>query len=509
MPRYAAIDIGSNSVRLAVAEVEPGRPAQTLASAREVTRLGTSVFSEGALSKEAMDNLCLVLERFRTIIEQNHAMGMRAVATSAVRDARNQDEFLRRATAAAGMPVEIISGLEESRLIHAGVQAVWPHPEQRVLVIDIGGGSAEAILSENGRMVSAFSKPLGAVRLKQLFLERDPASPEDMERLRGYIDEKLASVLKKPEQPGFDRVIATSSTAAAVISAINGVDRRARELADRKRATTAQVERLVAELAVRKLAQRRKQIGIGPRRAEIIVGGATVLARILRAYGAKSVYYSVAGVRDGIIADLAARRVGAEFSRLDKEQRRMVEGMARRFGVDVRHARKTAELAGTLFDSLKPLHTLPAQAGKLLEAAAYLADIGHYVSDTGHHKHSQYLVANSDFPAFTAEERVIVAHLCRFHRKSMPSTRHVSYQNLSPADQRTVLRLVPLLRLADALDRSHDQRVETLAIELQSSQVVIALRSDVDTNLELWAGGRAGEVFREVYGFPLVLQKRK
>ena len=265
----------------------------------------------------------------------------------------------------------------------------------------------------------------------------------------------------------------------------------------------------MADLTAEKLTARRKRIGIGPRRAEIIIGGAAVLGRLLQEFGAKSVYYSLAGVRDGIIADLAARRVGADLARLDKEQRRIVESMARKFGVDVRHARKTAELAGTLFDGLKPLHALPADSGKLLEAAAYLVDIGHYVSDMGHHKHSQYLVANADLPAFTAEERGIVAQLCRFHRKSMPSARHVSFQALSAVNQRLVLRLVPLLRLADALDRSHDQRVDALAVELQADQVVIALRSDADTNLELWAGERAGEVFRQVYGLPLVLQTGK
>lgn len=509
MPRYAAIDIGSNSVRLAVAEVEPGRPVRTLAAEREVTRLGTSVFSEGAISKEAITNMCQVLRRFRATVDKHHAMAARAVATSAVRDAQNQEEFLQRASTAAGIPVEIISGIEESRLIHAGVQAVWPLPEERLLIIDIGGGSAEAIVSENGRMTAAFSKPLGAVRLRQMFLGIDPPGASDIDRLHGFIDEKLAPILRRIGKGGFDRVIATSSTAAAVICAVNGIDRRSREVADRKRATTAQVERLVEELSSQKLTLRRKHVGIGPRRAEIIVGGASVLARMLRTFGARSVYYSVAGVRDGIIADLAARRVGAEQTRLDKEQRRIVESMAKRFGVDVRHARKTAELASSLFDGLKPLHALPASSGKLLEAAAYLVDIGHYVSDMGHHKHSQYIVANADLPAFTAEERGIIAHLCRFHRKSMPSARHVSFQSLSPSNQRLVLFLVPLLRLADALDRSHDQRVDALAVELLPTNAVIALRSDADTNLELWAGERAGEVFRQVYGLPLVLQTQK
>jgi len=154
-------------------------------------------------------------------------------------------------------------------------------------------------------------------------------------------------------------------------------------------------------------------------------------------------------------------------------------------------------------------HGLPPSCGKLLEAAAHLADIGHYVSDMGHHRHSHYLVSNADLPAFTAEEREIVAQLCRFHRRSMPAARHVFFQKLAPATQRQILRMIPLLRLADALDRSHEQRVEDLEVELLGKKTVIALSSGAGMNLEIWAGERAGEVFREVYGQELELRRRR
>ncbi|MBM3787677.1 MAG: Ppx/GppA family phosphatase [Acidobacteria bacterium] len=509
MPRYAAVDIGSNSVRLAVAEVDAGRPVRTLAADREVTRLGESVFTGGEISREASDAVMRTFARFREVIESLHVDGARAVATSAVRDARNQEEFLAQAANALGMPVEIISGVEEARLIHTGVQSTWPHPEQNLLMIDIGGGSAEVICSEKGRMTFAVSKPLGAVRLKELFLEHDPPRPQDLDRLHSFIDQKIAGLVKRAGDVSFDRVVATSATAAAVICAVNEIGRRSRVDADRKRASTAAIGELLERLTERNVAGRRKIPGIGPRRAEIVVAGTAVLYRLLRAFGARGVYYSVAGVRDGIIADLAARRVGADRSRLDKDQRRIVETMARKYGVDVQHARKTAELAGNLFDSLKPLHGLPPHCGKLLDAAAHLADIGHYVSDMSHHRHSYYIVANADLPAFTAEEREIVAQLCRFHRKSMPAPRHLFFQKLPPANQRLIMRLVPLLRLADALDRSHDQRVEEVAVELQEKLTVISLQSGAGTNLEIWAGERAGEVFREVYGQDLVLRRRR
>src|SRR5688572_2932590 len=164
MPRYAAVDIGSNSVRMQAAEVIAGAPLNILASDREVTRLGASVFREGRISEDAMTFVCQVLKRMAAAYTALDVMGVRAVATSAVRDASNQAEFIERASAALGTPVEIISGPEEARLIHLGVQSRWPHPRQRVLVIDVGGGSAEFIVSDQGEMKEGISRPLGAVR---------------------------------------------------------------------------------------------------------------------------------------------------------------------------------------------------------------------------------------------------------------------------------------------------------------------------------------------------------
>jgi exopolyphosphatase/guanosine-5'-triphosphate,3'-diphosphate pyrophosphatase len=220
-------------------------------------------------------------------------------------------------------------------------------------------------------------------------------------------------------------------------------------------------------------------------------------------------YYSAAGLRDGIVADLAARGVGRELARLDREQRRIVEEMARRYAVPLPHARKVADLAHSLFEALQPLHRLPPEHGKLLEAAAYLHDTGHYVSGTGHHKHSYYLVANSDMAGFTDKERAEIAMLCRYHRKSMPAPRHDAYQSLDPEARRAVLLLAPLLRLADSLDRSHDQRVEAMVCQLKNGNVVLSVRSAADTDLEIWAAERASDIFRQVYDRPLTLVKAR
>jgi exopolyphosphatase/guanosine-5'-triphosphate,3'-diphosphate pyrophosphatase len=214
-------------------------------------------------------------------------------------------------------------------------------------------------------------------------------------------------------------------------------------------------------------------------------------------------------VRDGIIADLAVRNVGAELSRLSRDQRREVEELGRRYGVSLQHARRVANIAHLLFTALQPLHTLPPVAGKLLEAAAYLVDVGHYVSDSGHHKHSYYVVSNSDIAGFTQRERMLVACLCRYHRKSLPSPVHTQYQALSADDRRLILFLIPLLRLADNLNRSRQQRIRGIECHLRNGEVVLEVRSSHDIDLEQWGAERAGEAFRQVYERPIAVERER
>ena len=508
MPRYAAVDIGSNSVRMMAAEVAHGE-TRILAQDREVTRLGESVFRSGRISKEALELVTATLARMAAAYSKLEIVGVRAVATSAVRDASNQQEFLASASGALGTTVEIISGPEEARLIHLGVEARWPRPKERTLIIDVGGGSAELIISQNGQMIDAVSKPLGAVRLTEVFLTSDPPQEQELHRMGSYIEEKLSSFVRQHRAEKFDRAVATSATAAAIVSAVNQVARAKRDEADRLRASISQVRELYGTLVQRDVAARRKIAGIGPKRAEIVVGGTAVFLRVLEMFEHRSLYYCAAGVRDGIIADLVARGVGRELAQLSREQRSVVEDMAKRYGVALRHARHVACLAHRLFEVLQPVHQLPPATGKLLEAAAYLHDIGHFVSGTGHHKHSAYLVANSDLPGFTNKERLTVAALCRFHRKSMPQPRHAHFQALDVDAKRVVTCLAPLLRIADALDRGHEQKVQNVTSAIRDGNISLVIDAGPDADLEIWAANEAAKIFREVYSNQISLQRAR
>ncbi len=265
------------------AEVSHGE-THILAESRQVTRLGESVFRSGRVSKEALDFLCANLARMSATYSQLNVVGVRAVATSAVRDANNQRQFLQRTSAALGTNVEIISGPEEARLIRLGVEARWPRPKERTLIIDVGGGSAELIITQSGELIDAVSKPLGALRLTEVFLRTDPPNPDELRRLDTYIEEKIFSFHKQHSRKKLDRVVATSATAAAIVSALNRVPRAKRDAADRLRASTAQIREFYAVLVRRDLARRRKIKGIGPKRAEIITAGTAVFLRTLEKF---------------------------------------------------------------------------------------------------------------------------------------------------------------------------------------------------------------------------------
>ncbi len=480
-----------------------------LASSRHVVRLGENVFREGRLSQPAMDLACQTLAAMAEEYRKLEVLAVRAVGTSALRDATNRAEFLARATQILGTPVEVISGLEEARLIHLGVQARWPQPNRRILITDIGGGSAELILSDAGRMIDAFSRPLGAVRLTEMFLKGDPPDPRELARLEKHIQERIAAAVERIGAAPIERMVATSATAAAAICAANGVRRQKRAMADRFMASAPQIRRLYAEASQRNLEDRRRMTGIGPKRAEIIVAGVAVLNEVMRSLAIPRLYYSTAGVRDGIIADLVHRRVGREPDHLDSDERRVVRSLGRRYGTSANHARKVAQLAAMLFEGLHPLHRLAPSFGRILEGAAYLYNIGHYVNESRHHKHSLYLVMNADIPGFTDAERLGIANLCRYHRKSMPQQTHGEFQVLEPEMRNAIVLLAPLLRIAVALDQSQEQKVERVEVSILDRAVELRLASDRDTDIEQWHALRTAEVFREVYGKQLIIRGKR
>jgi exopolyphosphatase / guanosine-5'-triphosphate,3'-diphosphate pyrophosphatase len=510
MPTFAAIDIGSNSCRLKIAKVVAHR-LKTLAEDREVTRLGASVFDAGVISPEAMASTLRALKRFQRAVQAHGADRIRVVATSAMRDARNSAAFQAWVQAETGWNLEVISGLEEGRLIHLGITTGEPGTGGRVLLVDLGGGSCEVTLSEHKRIKETVSLPLGAVRLTEEFLQSDPAPAEGLARMRRFIARELRRAHRKIRPDRVSCVIATSGTAAALAEASRAAKKgkigpskaMARLQASAGLAEARAVRKLASRLAKMTLPEREAVQGIGPRRAEIIVAGAEVYAELLECFDLPGFRYSPLGLRDGMLAQmLAAQDARASVHReFEHERWESVLSTARRYGVDPRQAEPVSAHALQLFRELKPLHHLPPEYESWLAAAAVLRDTGKFINHQGHHRHTQYIISSSELYGYTRQERTIVSAIARYLGKSRPQAGDRALRNIPAEEHKNVRCAVVLLRLALALNQDRASDVLRVAIRIYPKRAFLELQPGrTGAELELWSLRKEADYFREVFG---------
>ncbi|MGA7887781.1 MAG: Ppx/GppA phosphatase family protein [Acidobacteriaceae bacterium] len=501
MQTYAAIDIGSNSCRLKIGRVVQHR-LRTVHEDREVTRLGASVFESGIVSPEAMAATLKTLKRFNRAVQTHGTDKVRVVATSAMRDARNSRAFLAWVRDETGWNVEIISGLEEARLIHFGVVENEPGAGGRCLLVDLGGGSCEVTLSEHKRIRETISLPLGAVRLTQDFLRSDMPGKQDIARLRQFIARELRKARRRVDATGIRLTIATSGTAAALADASRALGKGKGRRGGRDLAPAKTVRRLAAKLTKMKNAERAMVPGIGPRRSEIIVAGAHVYADLLECFGLPGFRYSPLGLRDGMLAQMLAEQdsravVHREFER---ERWKAVEEACRRYGIDPRQAEPVRHHAAQLFHDLESVHELPEEYRTWLEAAAMLRDIGKFLNYQGYHRHAQYIIANSELYGFTPQQRVITSAIARYQGKSRPAPEGRTMRQVPPEEYEHVRRAVVLLRLAVALNQDRASDVLRMRVRVYPKRVLLELRPGrTGAELELWSLRKEANYFREVF----------
>jgi exopolyphosphatase / guanosine-5'-triphosphate,3'-diphosphate pyrophosphatase len=502
MPVFGAVDIGANSVRLKIARLTKGR-LHTLAEDREVTRLGESVFLRGNLSSDAISHTVQVLKRFHRTAQAHGAESVRVVATSALRDAGNSRAFLDWVYSATGWQAEVISGLEEGRLIHLALMSSVPQARNaRCLLFDLGGGSCEITVSDAGQIRHMASVPLGAVRLTREFLKTDPPNKDELLRMRRFIGEELERLERRVLAAKIQLAIATSGTAAALA----GVHTSRRE----SRPTTVPapvVATLVSKLAKFTAAQRSKLPGIGTRRAEIIVAGAAVFSEILHRFELPSFRYSPLGLRDGLLAQMAADYDrGTQFQkRIETERRTALMDVGRQYGVNLQHAERIRDLSLELFDSMVHVHNLPADYREWLGAAAMLQEVGAYVNRAGRHRHTYYLISHSEIYGYTTMQRQIIAAIARYVGKSHPSPEARPVRVLNPLDQSHVAKAVVLLRLARALEQSRRGAVKSFAVHSQAGKVQLTVEPNRGgADLELWAVQKERAYFRAIFGRELL-----
>ena len=490
--RLAALDVGSNSVRLLVAEFDPVAGLSVIDEVKDQPRLAQGLAVTGRLDDVAIERAMQALRRMRDVCDRRGVRRLSAVATAAVREASNGSEFVARVRDELGIPLRVIDPETEAALSDRSVAHHFQLDDARTLVADIGGGSLELIGAVNGLVELSRSLPLGAVRLTELYLGDGRDGIAGMRKLRTQIRKQLRRGVGEREWSAA-RVIGSGGTFTNL--ARMAVSRRGGapiEMVHGLSLSTAEVEHLLEWLATKTPEQRRAVPGLNPQRADIILAGVAVCAELLAFAGARSITVSAYGLREGLLLEMAG--AGAERR---SDPLRLVREFAERCQSDRRHVEHVRHLALLLFDQLGPHLGAHPDERFLLESAGLLHDVGQIVSYRGHHRHSRELIMHADRLNLSPRDRLLVALISRYHRKSGPKKSHPEYAALPRQDRQIVRRLSALLRVADGLDRGHTAIVESLSAELQPDRVeitVVPRFAAADLSLECWGGTRKSDV---------------
>ena len=516
----AAIDIGTNSIHMVVVRVQPALPAFTIIDReKDTVRLGDRCRETGDLTPEAMSRAIAALRRCQEVAKSLNVEQTIAVATSAVREAPNGREFIKRIESELGLFVNLISGQEEARRIYLGVLSGMEFNNQPHIIIDIGGGSTELILGDSHEPRSLSSTKVGAVRLTAELVKTDPISNAEFVYLQAFVRgqlERAVEELKVQLQPGeIPRLVGTSGTIETIAtihareklgfipSPLTGYQISLKEIKD-----------LINRWRKLSYTQRAVIPGMSDRRSEIIVAGAVILQEAMVLLGIESVTVCERSLREGVIVDwmLTHGLIENRLRYQSSVRERSVIKIATKYGVNLEYSDRVAKFAVSLFDQTQGLlHNWGLEERELLWAAAMLHNCGHYISHSSHHKHSYYLIRNGELLGYTETEVEIIANLARFHRKSGHKKKHDSYQNLQSKKYRQIVsQLSALLRLAVALDRRQIGAIKQVKCEYQPNLRELRLRlqptqTDDQCVLELWSLDYKKDVFEAEYNVKLVV----
>lgn len=501
--KIAAIDLGSNSVHMIVVETGRAGAFQVIGREKEMVRLGARTLHKGRLSAAAMERGLEVLRKYKRLADSVGAEKILAVATSAIREAKNGEDFLEQVGRELGIYPRAIPGDEEARLIYlAALHSV--HLEgRRTLVVDIGGGSVELAVGAGQVLERVVSEKIGVLRMTEDFVHTDPLSAKDESRLVRHVEQALAPHVERLRRPTLDAVVGTSGTILAVGAV--ALARAGQPVPEPLHHVTVSAEAIRAArkwLVSSDLRTRLKVPAIDEGRADIIVAGAVLLDTILERLGVRELTLCEWALREGLLLDYihGHRRSLARAEAYPDVRRRSVVSLAERCQYHEKHARNVAELALALFDGTRRKHGLGDGERALLEYAALLHDIGHHISYVGHHKHTYYLIKNGDLRGFSPEEVEVLANVARYHRRGHPRRRHDGFATLPRGSRRTVEVLAGHLRLADALDRSHRQIVHGLKVSGRGNALRVHCEVAGDPSLELWAVPRRAELLESTLG---------
>lgn len=500
----AAIDIGTNSFHLVVVKVKDSTRFEIVTQEKEVVRLGSGSSDMKMLKPDAMDRGIDALRRFRQIAEISQAP-IRAVATSAVREALNKEDFIRRASEEAGVAIQVISGFEEARLIYLGVLQALPIFDKKILLIDIGGGSTEFLIGKEGEVIEANSLKIGAIRMTNRFLGEDPIDPKSVKQCRQYVKAYLNPMTREVRRHGFEFAVGSSGT---ILNIAQMVQVMRQETPTRHLSnflfTRSELAEVVKTLVKADTLKKRQKIeGLDAGRVDIILGGAIILEQAFEEMKIEVMTVSSFALREGVIFDSLQKAREGVIHHLSDIRYKGVIHLAESCSYEREHAEQVTRLSQMLYDQLIDRLQLADINREYLEAASILHNVGFFISHSQHHLHSYYLIRNSEYlTGFTDREIEIIAQTARYHRKSNPKQKHTEFARLSSEDQKIVRKLASILRIADPLNRTRSSLVRKIQCESVENTLLIHL--DVvpgsDPSLEVFSAETRKDLLEEVLG---------
>jgi len=495
-PAIAAIDVGSNAIRLAIASVDAAGRYQIVHNAREPVRLGHDVFSTGRISDATMKAAMGAFRRFRAQLNKYSVTRLKTVATSAMREAENGEAFADQVAKRHRIGISIIAPEEEARLVHLAVKECVRLNGKMALLVDIGGGSVEISLGNKSGILSTQSHAMGGVRLLQLLDQRRLSANRFNQLVNRYVD---ATRQRLREELGGERIEMCIGTGGSIES-IGEIRRALFNKNSSSKISVGELASITRKIQALSVEERVRQFHLRPDRADVISPAAVVLQKILQQAGVREILIPGVGVKDGLLVEIVWEFL-YRSKHLDRDQvMSSAFQLGRKYAFDERHGVAVSRIALQIFDQTRPVHGLDGESRVLLEVASLLHDIGQHIGASSHHKHTFYLLRSGPIIGLSPTQIEIIANVARYHRKSPPRLEHEPFRMLSPRQRKLVSTLAAILRIADATDRQHDDCVQSVNLICTRQRVRLRLQGKGDLLLARWALEKRSDLFEEVFG---------
>jgi exopolyphosphatase / guanosine-5'-triphosphate,3'-diphosphate pyrophosphatase len=503
----AVIDIGSSAIRMLISEQVNG-VWRRLDNLEKKTALGSDAFNEGEIGRNCMLECLKILSQFNEVLDgwKIKSEDVLVIGTSALREAQNRDVFLDRVFLRAGFKVRIIEGVEANQLTYAAVQDAmkesWPRFNQaNSVVMEVSGGSTEVMLLHRGSMIASHTFQTGTIRIQQQ-LKNIPGSINMMSEL---IHDNMSNTLEIIEHEfplkKIGHFIALGSELRHLACNLMPKKGRLWEL------PKAKFKQLMEQLSTMPATEIAQKYNISVSDSTALLPLCAVYDSVLQKTGAKSLLIPDVSIRDGLLLSLGT---GGKSSK--RKYRSQVvasaKSLGRKYHYDESHAMNVTRTSAILFDTLKKEHGLSERHGLLLEVAATLHDIGSFINQSAHHKHSYYIVRSSEIFGLNNDDINIISQVVRYHRKALPVSSHTEFISLDRKVRVVIMKLAAILRVADALDSGHSQRIMVKSADYDDEKFKIIAESFVDRSFELISLNQKADLFEEIYGLKVILTSR-